>query len=39
MQRVRDRVALFAFHVESFNFFIDHGLALAVQALVTLDPV
>lgn len=32
----RDRAALFAPHVDSFNFFIDHGLALAVQAL---DPV
>ena len=29
----RDRAALFAPHVDSFNFFIDHGLALAVQAL------
>jgi hypothetical protein len=32
----RDRAALFAPHVESFNFFIDHGIDLAVQAL---DPV
>jgi hypothetical protein len=32
----RERAALFAPHVDSFNFFIDHGLALAVQAL---DPV
>ena len=36
MQRVRDRAALFVPHSDSFNFFIDHGLALAVQAL---DPV